>query len=613
MREARFKSRSNQGDRARVKDVSGRRVRTKNSSSSSRAVIPYRAPKGSKARSRNKDGDRAGKSINQSYGSQPRDNQRAYTGPGGRVNARSATGRVSNVFPQFGRNNRNPSRTPRSTQHPTSNRAQLARLKKMQSDPAKIGGGRVSPRSASKAYIARRSVNPMARFSRGRRRQGDRATVKDLAGRPLRAKNYHTPERGFIPQGNVYRGRKRVGDRSYQGRSEGYKSATRNGSAWKGDITGRRVRGKNYSSRVNTGGSRVIGGGATLPRTGDKGAQRGIGRGARSATQSGESRTGANPLRARQPGMGAWGLKGYSGNIKSKKPMKGGGSRSRNQWNNNGTPIPVRPPSNQTQRAGSFQGNIKGHRPDKGGGSRGGMWNNNETPVPVRPPSNEMQRAGSFQGNIKAHREKKGGGSVSGKLWNNNETPIPVRPPSNETRRASSYPGGMHLFDAQPTMLDQGEEFTGYIRLKRFKKNYLKSPHQADEAIRKARPNKMTYRVNDLQVKVKQYNYIRNPSSAKEALNVREPGKAFGKATDYQGNIKMKKFSLFEKRNRALHPDAQFVKINKNNVPEERSFLTNIKLWWAKHFRKNENLPSSVKEKERKPRYDNGEQGLWNE
>jgi hypothetical protein len=92
---------------------------------------------------------------------------------------------------------------------------------------------------------------------------------------------------------------------------------------------------------------------------------------------------------------------------------------------------------------------------------------------------------------------------------------------------------------------------------------------------------------------------------------VREPGKAFGKATDYQGNIKMKKFELFEKNKRNLHPDAQFVKLNKNNVDEERGLLTNLKLWWARNFKKNDNLPGNVKEKEHKPRYDKREEGLW--
>jgi hypothetical protein len=109
---------------------------------------------------------------------------------------------------------------------------------------------------------------------------------------------------------------------------------------------------------------------------------------------------------------------------------------------------------------------------------------------------------------------------------------------------------------------------------------------------------------------VKQFHYVRNPSGAKGSLKVREPGKAFARATDYQGNIKMRKFILFEK-NRALHPDARFVRTNKNNVDEERDVFTNFKLWWARLFKKQDNQPDHLKEKLKKPRYDKGEQGLW--
>jgi hypothetical protein len=113
---------------------------------------------------------------------------------------------------------------------------------------------------------------------------------------------------------------------------------------------------------------------------------------------------------------------------------------------------------------------------------------------------------------------------------------------------------------------------------------------------------------------VKQYHYIHNKSSAKEALDVREPGKAFARATDYQGNINMKKFDkLSASRKRELHPDAHFVKIEKNNVSEERNMFTNIKLWWGRNFRKSETQPDHLKEKLRKPRYDKGEDGLWHD
>jgi hypothetical protein len=224
-----------------------------------------------------------------------------------------------------------------------------------------------------------------------------------------------------------------------------------------------------------------------------------------------------------------------------------------------------------------------------------------------------------YSGSIKAKRPPKGGGSVSGKLWNNNERPIEVRVPVSE----------------------QGGESRGNLKLK---KGYVKNPNSADAALKKRRPQ-TTYLADGLQIKVKQrpsgyrkdapdgslpglkptkesmrasefskgmrrdWNYVRNPNTSDEALKMREPGKAFARATDYQGNIKMRKFDLFGKK--GLHPDAQFMKLNKNNVAGEKDVMTNFKLWWSRLFKKNDTQPGHLKYKGGKPRYDKGEQGLW--
>lgn len=423
----------------------------------------------------------------------------------------------------------------------------------------------------------------------------------------------------------------------------------------------------------------------------------------------------------------------FTGYIKAKKPLKGGGSVSGKLWNNQQTPIQGKTPGIGGKGIDTYQGNIKGRKtfdaqgedfsgyikarkPLKGGGSVSGkLWNNRQQPIPVRTPEKEFgyfpgkhkqfdfkpsmrDQGEEFAGVYKAKRPQKGGGSISGKLWNNNEQPIAVRTPDERAARAGRYqgnvkvdkkepskevggfPGKYRQFDLYPDMRDQGEEFTGYNRLSRFKRNYLKNPNQSDEAIKKTRPDKTTYEVDGLQVRVKrrpyienknsanealdklkpsknnqevaglqvsikegdyktkphaakgalpgiaasktsmkasefykvsklEWDYKHNPSSSKEALDVREPGKAFARVTDYQGNIRMKKFDLFGKRE--LHPDAQFVKTNKNNVKEEKDLLTNFKLWWARLFRKNETQPDNLKEKIRKPRFDKREQGLW--
>ncbi len=416
----------------------------------------------------------------------------------------------------------------------------------------------------------------------------------------------------------------------------------------------------------------------------------------------------------------------FAGNIKTKRAAKGGGSISGKMWNNQGTPIPVRTPRGGTgigdysgtfkrgelspgftKQGADFSGNIKAKRPAKGGGSISGkLWNNQQSPIPVRTPKGGSgignysgtfkrgelspgftKQGADFSGNIKAKRPAKGGGSISGKLWNNQENPIPGRTPSSEARRAAGYPGNYKLFDLKPSMMYQGEEFTGYIKAKKpkkgaggsisgelwnnneepiqvrqpsnaakgadyagriklstFRKNYIQNPNASKESIKKQRPDKSTYEVAGLQVKVRegdyknkpnaakgalpgvapskyaikaseyargvkmQWSYKRNPNSAGEALKGRAPDRAYAKIGDYQGNIRMKKYGGSK-----LHPDAQFAHGFRDNVKEERTILMNIKLIWAKLFRKSETQPDHLKDKERRPRYDKREKGLWYE
>jgi hypothetical protein len=391
----------------------------------------------------------------------------------------------------------------------------------------------------------------------------------------------------------------------------------------------------------------------------------------------------------RTPGIGARGIDKYqgnlrvgkifrdqgeefSGNIKTGRPVKGGGSVSGKLWNNNQRAVAGRTPGIGARgidkyqgnlRVGKifrdqgeeFSGNIKTGRPVKGGGSVSGkLWNNNQTPISGRSPGIGARGIDKYQGNlrvgkifrdqgeeysgsIKAKKPVKGGGSVSGKLWNNNERPIAVRTPTAAAAKAGSYSGNIKA--GKQVFTDQGEEFTGWLK----QKKYTKNPNAAEASL-KVRKAKTADETAGLQIRVRQrdyarrknapegalpgliaskssmkagvatrgmrqYHYVKNGSSADEAMKVREAGKAFARATDFQGNIKMKKFDLFGKR--GLHPDAQFVKNNKNNVDSERDAITNFKLWWARLFRKNETQPDHLKDKQHKPRYDSGERGLW--
>jgi hypothetical protein len=702
-------------------DITGRRIRHKNASSATPNVHRQ-----------------TGKDVRRTL---PNREGRQNVTAGRPVRIPSATGKIRNVFPQTGKFVHNPSRQPRETQRPVSNRSTLARLKTLETRKPPPGKKvRVVPRTASRAFIRHKSINVYANFRRPKKK-GERATTRDLAGMRLRTKNYQTPSPGLIKAPKTYSGKRRVGDRPYKGPAGYYKSVSgKQKGAWIGDITNRNLRHRNRSSKKSVEGiPGIFRGNRSATRTGAVG----IG-GRRPPSSLPRNKVGV-PVPVRAPGIGAIGVATYKGNrrglrgflnqgeqfsgfikskrraktdvsgfpgkrrlfenrpgfanqgesytgsIKSRRAAKGGGSISGRLWNNRGSAVPVKIGKTNVggypgkmklfqNRPGfrdqgeEFSGAIKRKRPIKGGGSVSGkIWNNNESAVEGKAPG--QQKGLNFSGNIKARRPVKGGGSVSGKLWNNNETPVegklpaqqkglnfsgnikarrpakakgdalPVKVPPANARKIDGYPGKLKRFETQPGFADQGEEFTGYIRLSRLKKNYVQNKLAHDESLKKKKPEKNVYGVEGLQVKVqrrdyvknknsaddallvqkntatdkavgglqvrvKQYDYKRNPSSSDAALKVREPGKAFARANDYQGNIKMQRIKLFEK-NRNLHPDARFVKTNKNNVQEERDTLTNLKLWWARLFKKQENQPDHLKEKGKKPRYDKGEQGMW--
>lgn len=660
-REGRFKTPFKKGSQKRQP---GKRVSPKKYSIAAKAsnYTPRRRARG---------GERPGRPVRPLSRTKPKNTQNAWRGDiaGYRIRAKSAPARSKNVYPQYGRYNRNPSKISRPTPDVVSNRSTLKRLKKIQT-PARarnvfpqegryVNNPSKVPRSTQNASsnrgtltrlkklqsreprIYKKSINVYANFPRPKRKV-EKPYLNDISGRKLRKKNFETPRAGVIaPTFKPYRGRKGLGDRPYSGQPlGGYRSATKqNQQAWQGDVAGRRIRGRNFSSKKSIEGQPVLPTRKNRDRFGDR-AYRGKAGWYKTATRAGESRPGLFPVPARTPGIGAVGIEKFQGNIKRKRPLKGGGSVS------------------------------------------GKMWNNNRQPIEVRIPT-QGSAAALFQGNIKAKRPIKGGGSVSGKLWNNKETAIPGKTPPEDARRVSGFPGKNKRFELQPGFGDQGERFTGYIKLKKFKKTYVQNPGAAEESTKKKRPHKNTFETDGLQVKVQRrkyaenenaadnalmklkpskrsseaselqvklkqreytkkphaaegsmpgikptkssvraseyakgvrrtWDYIRNPSSSEEALKTREPGKAFARSAAYQGNIKMQKFKLFEK-NRESHPDTKFIKTNKNNVDDERDLLTNFKLWWARLFKKEETQPDHLKEKGKKPRYDKGEDGMWYE
>jgi hypothetical protein len=334
-------------------------------------------------------------------------------------------------------------------------------------------------------------------------------------------------------------------------------------------------------------------------------------------------------------GFGRQGF-GYAGNMKTRRPAKGGGSISGKIWNNHHQALDGRPRGPGFYKASRFQGNLHPWELSPGFGRQGF----------------------GYSGDIKAKKPQHGGGSVSGKVFNNEGQSLPPLFPSLSQAKADKYSGKTHV--------------------PKWKRIYIQNPKAADESLKKRKPKPNTYLVSGLQVKRKQektkknpasaegalpgvgpksgtvkageyahaikmyWSYKRNPNSSEEALKgikplrglgrivafsghtrlsknyrhnpssnvnalkVLVPGKAYARVNDFQGNTKMKKYN-----DRRLHPDAQFAHGSRDNVKEDRTILMNLKLFWAKVFKKNEIQPEIVKAKEHKPRYDRKEKEVW--
>ena len=735
-----------------TRDISGRRLRTKNKSSAARAVIHATSP----YYGRSKRGDRPAKPV----------------GVGTQHRSPSGQAARNNVYPNDGPYVNNPSRKPRKGERSFRNARSPNRQPQISSRsysspfPRKK---RVAPRSASRSFVTPGRKNVYwGKFSKG-----ERAITKDISGRPLRAKNYRTPQREIILQGNPYKGRKLSGDRPYRNAPQPkFGSASKPVErAWRrGDISGKPI-GKNSSKkRIENAGEFVFP--RKLSISGNRGRAGKRLPGSEVRSRSGESKMSHNPIPVRPPGN-LQGI-GFGGKIKTKGALKGGGSISGRSFNNRGEPISVRIPTsggsigryqgsykrNQlspgfTQQGIGFAGNIKTKRPLRGGGSISGRSKSNRgAPIPARVPSDQARRAGSFQGNInafnfprsyqdqgeefsgflkakkpprgasvqarkagsykgtinafnfprsyqdqgeefsgfiKAKRPVKGGGSISGKLWNNKEKPIDVHTPLSRDAKGANYTGRIkrdYSYAQNPkankNSLKKKEPHDDVFAVEglqvKIKRDYkfVQNPKANKNSLKKKEPNDDVFAIEGLSVKVKQkkyekkpnakegslrgigpssasvkaseyeghmkmlWSYKHNPSSAKAAMNtirpnssfakgnefqgktrltrnfrhnpksdkgalkVLAPGKAYARLNNYQGNSKMSKVSGHN-----LHPDAKFAHGHQDNVKNERTILTNVKLFWSKMFKKNDNQPAAVKEKVRRPRYDKKERELW--
>lgn len=328
----------------------------------------------------------------------------------------------------------------------------------------------------------------------------------------------------------------------------------------------------------------------------------------------------------------------FQGNIKSSKPLKGGGSIARNQWNNKGKPIQGRGYRDQDERAAKFQGNIKGGKPLKGGGSVSrNRWNNDGEALTQKPQSPQIYWATQFKGRFKrkskseiTEQDKKiAGFSGNIKKWKYNTGPLPEHQYTGRFKR--NYKPVQNPNSARGALKGKGmgnvdkkmADFTGNIKqwkyktgpldeMKyegRFKLNakYKRNPNASKEALlSKVSKSSTDQKAAKFQGRFKMTaSYKKKPNAADGAMRGIGPSKAAISASNYQGNLKMKKGRFGDK-----HPSFKFDD-KPNGTVEKTKF--SFKLLWSKLFKKSENQPKFLKEKPRRPRYDKGEEGLWNE
>ncbi|MFM7428749.1 MAG: hypothetical protein ACKO1F_02500 [Flammeovirgaceae bacterium] len=563
--------------KSNTRDISGRRLRTKNKSS---AVLAIEQPPATYYRKKRK-GDKPGRPVS------PR-----------RIQSSTARAARNNVYPNSGPYVNNNSRKPRSGERSFSKAPYrnatpqvVSRSgERVFSPPRK---NRSAPRSASRSFVTRGKKNVYW----GKFRKGEKPYTKDIAGRELRTRNFKSPPLLFEAGPRPYKPKKLKGrDRPYQGTfKSGYASATKRGErAWRGDVSGRSLRRTSSGRKTENPGQFIF------PRKFSVSGNRGRANGPLPGGSINGRRwnNNGNSIGAKVPPGFAARTGNYTGNIRLKnakhtfrdqgeeftgftrsiRQLKGGGSISAKRWNNNGNSIGVKVPPGSAARTGNYTGNIrlknakhtfrdqgeeftgftKTKRPLKGGGSISGQpQNNNGNPLSVRPPSASARGGGTYSGNIriqnayprmrdqgeeftgfiKSRKPKKGGGSVSGKLWNNKEKPIASRAPLARDVKITNYSGKIKMeygyiknLRASKLALKKKEPASTILAEKDLilpvKRDYLfvQNPKANKNSLKKRKPNDDTFAAEGLQVKVKRdYKYVQNPKANKNSLKKKEP------------------------------------------------------------------------------------------
>lgn len=277
----------------------------------------------------------------------------------------------------------------------------------------------------------------------------------------------------------------------------------------------------------------------------------------------------------------------YTGNIKSSRPLKGGGSIS-GSWNNKGQPIAVKTPGSASARIATFQGNLRGGQKQfsqAGYGYSGDIPQRKKTfsqdgygySGDMRMRKKSFSREGyDWSGYTKASKPLKGGGSVSGQLWNNKGQPLPNKYAAS---KAAKFQGNLPF--ARKSFSREGYDWAGYdrtrkpekgggsisgqlwnnkeqplpariptgkrasevgyagkIKLPLLKREYVRNPNANEKALKKHSPYENVYTANNVTTRVKQRETGKNKLSAKGALLGLPPTRATVKAGEYAGTMK---------------------------------------------------------------------------
>jgi hypothetical protein len=268
-------------------------------------------------------------------------------------------------------------------------------------------------------------------------------------------------------------------------------------------------------------------------------------------------------------------------------------------WNNNGKAVT----EIQATKAGALAGTYHGHTKLKEKGKaiivQHKLWNNSGKAVTDPQVTKTGALAGNYQGRLKAKKPVTYPINSNNVMWNNQGKATTQVKLTSASAQTGKFQGTTKY---KKVSKDRDADIERRMRLK---EQYTQNPHSVDEAIKKQKPE-LNYKAGNFASGAKITGKRKhNPNSVDDALDSYH-NQASARRVDYQGNVKMRKFI-----DRRQSPDAKFVNIGENNVKEDRTLFTNVKLLWAKLFQKSDSQPSNLKERSNKLRYDKAEKGLW--